>query len=149
VRERLVRILAGLDRTSERSTEELIETIEVMTMHERYYTPDQLATLQEHARELGPEGMEQAQADWADVIAAAGAERQRGTDPADERLRMIVERWQGLIAQFTGGDPGIFRSLKTMYEQEGVETASRGVVSSELMAYVGEAIRAHGSVEAG
>jgi hypothetical protein len=74
------------------------------------------------------------------VIAAAEAQRAAGTDPADPRMQAIAQRWRGLIEQFTGGDPGMRESLGRMYREQGVETASRGAVSAELMAYVGRAL---------
>ena len=77
---------------------------------------------------------------WADLIAEAEAERAAGTDPAAPRMQAIAGRWRELIERFTGGDPGIRESLGRMYREEGVEKASRGGVSSELMAYVGEAL---------
>jgi hypothetical protein len=55
-----------------------------------------------------------------------------------------MERWQALIQAFTGGDPGIAASLKRMYEQEGAEQASRGVMSPGLSEYVGRAMAARG-----
>jgi hypothetical protein len=57
-------------------------------------------------------------------------------------MQEIARRWRALIAQFTGGDPGIRGSLGRMYREEGVERASRGAVSNELMAYVGRALSA-------
>ncbi len=50
-------------------------------------------------------------------------------------------RWVELIEAFTGGDPGILNGLKTMFEEEGPERASRGAIDPELMRYVGEALR--------
>ena len=37
---------------------------------------------------------------------------------------------------FTGGDPGIQASLKTMYETEGPEKASRGMADPEVFDYL-------------
>ena len=80
--------------------------------------------------------MAQAQQDWADLIAAMDAERERGTDPGDPKLQPLVERWKALIAAFTGGDPGITASLKRMYDTEGAPKASRGAMTPELSEYV-------------
>ena len=99
------------------STDEIIETIEVMTMHEQYYTPEQLEQLAARREALGEEGMQKAQDDWARLIAEVEAERERGTDPADPKVQALLERWQALIQAFTGGDPGITASLKRMYSR--------------------------------
>jgi MerR family transcriptional regulator, thiopeptide resistance regulator len=141
LRDRLVSILDVLDADGEPSINQLIDTIEVMTMHERYYTPEQLEQLSRRADALGEDGMRKAQQDWADLLAEVEAERVKGTDPGDARMRELAGRWQALIEQFTGGDPEMAASLKQMYESEGPEKASRGAVSPELMAYAGEAMR--------
>jgi DNA-binding transcriptional MerR regulator len=122
------------------SADDLLAAIEGMTMFERHYTPDQLAQLDARRRALGAEGMARAEREWAELIAAVRAERERGTDPRDERMRELAGRWRALVEQFTGGDAGIERSLRSMYEAEGAEAASRGGVDAELMAYVGRAL---------
>jgi MerR family transcriptional regulator, thiopeptide resistance regulator len=142
LRSRLTRILDLLDRTDEPSGDQFIEAIEVMTRMERYYTPEQREQLEQRAATLGDDGLRQAEADWAELIAAVEAERGAGTDPADRKLDPLVERWTGLIEQFTGGDPGIRASLQEMYETEGPERASRGAVNAETMAYAMRAIAA-------
>jgi DNA-binding transcriptional MerR regulator len=142
LRTRLTRILDMLDHADEPSGDQFIEAIEVMTRMERYYTPDQLEQLERRAESIGEDGLRRAEADWAELIAAVEAERAAGTDPADARLDPLVERWTGLIEQFTGGDPGIRASLQRMYDTEGPERASRGTVSAETMDYARRAIEA-------
>jgi DNA-binding transcriptional MerR regulator len=119
---------------------QLTDTMEAMAMSERYYTPEQQETLRQRREALGHGGMRAAEQRWADLIADAEAERAAGTDPADARMQAIAGRWRELIEQFTGGDPGMRESLGRMYREQGVDTASRGAVSAELMAYVGKAL---------
>lgn len=121
---------------------QLIETMEVMSMHETYYTPDQRAQLQARAEAMGEEGLRNAERDWADLIAAFRTEFEAGTAPADPMVRALATRWQALIAAFTGGDDRIRQSLQTMYDTEGVQVASRGMVDPQLMAYVQQALNA-------
>jgi hypothetical protein len=61
---------------------------------------------------------------------------------ADRPARALADRWAALVGQFTGGDPGIHASLNTMYANEGADRASRGAVSPELFAWMGEAMAA-------
>jgi hypothetical protein len=113
-----------------------------MTMVERYYTPEQLAQLERQRDALGDEGMRKAEAEWATLIAEAEELRASGAAPTDPRAAPLADRWAALIAQFTGGDAGIHASLNTMYETEGPETASRGMVSGELMEWMRDAVAA-------
>ncbi len=144
LRDRLVRILDALGDAAGPSASQLIETIEVMTMHEQYYTPEQLEQLAARRESLGEEGMRKAESDWAELIAAMEAEREQDTDPADPRVQALAGRWQEMINAFTGGDPGITASLKRMYDEQGAEHASRGAMSPGLSDYVGRAMAARG-----
>ena len=145
LRDRLVRILDALGEEAGPSSRQLIDTIEVMTMHEQYYTPEQLEQLAARREALGEEGMRKAQDDWTELIAEVEAERAAGTDPADPRVQALMERWHVLIQAFTGGDPGITASLKRMYSEQGAEQASRGAMPPGLQEYVGRGMAARGS----
>ena len=142
LRGRLERLLSVLDGTETPTARHLVDVLEVMTMHEKYYTPEQLADLETRRNELGDEGMRKAEQEWADLIAAVEAEHAKGTDPSDPRVQELVAKWQDLISQFTGGDPAIRESLQKMYETEGVERASQGMVKPEVMEYMGRAMNA-------
>jgi DNA-binding transcriptional MerR regulator len=142
LRTQLTAILATLDRAGEPTGRMFIDAIEVMTRMERYYTSEQLEQLSRRADALGEEGMAKAQDDWMRLIAEVEAHRKAGTDPADPRLTPLVERWQALVEQFTGGDPGIRASLQRMYDTEGPEKASRGAVDAATMEYAQRAMRA-------
>ncbi|MEA2451321.1 MAG: MerR family transcriptional regulator, thiopeptide resistance regulator [Actinomycetota bacterium] len=142
LRERLAAILETLEQATDPSTEDFIRALEVMTMIDSYYTPEQLAQLEERRKQLGDEGMQKGQQDWADLIADAQRLKEAGADPASDEVQAIAIRWEDLISQFTGGDPAIKQSLQTMYETEGPEKASRGMVDPELMAWIGHAMEA-------
>ena len=113
-------------------------------MSERYYTPEQLAQLERRREALGEDGMRRAEADWAALIEEAEALRASGAAPSDPRTQALAARWAALVEQFTGGDPGIHASLNAMYANEGAERASRGALSPELFAWMGEAMAARG-----
>lgn len=109
-------------------------------MSESYYTPAQQEQLAARRRALGEDGIVAAEREWARLIEEVRNERARGTDPGDPRMRELARRWRELIAQFTGGDEGIGQSLVRMYRDQGAQNASRGMVDSELIAYVGAAL---------
>jgi DNA-binding transcriptional MerR regulator len=140
---RLEQILHALELAEEPTTADFLEALEVMERMEKYYTPEQLAQLEERRNELGDEGMAKAQQDWANLIAAVESARERGVDPADPEVQELGRKWHELIEAFTGGDPGIRDSLQKMYETEGPEKASRGMGSPEDFEYL-NAIRAAG-----
>jgi DNA-binding transcriptional MerR regulator len=131
---RLVRKLEALrDRLD---ADDFLTTIEELTMRERYYTPEQLDQLEQRRQELGEDAIKDVEREWAEIFAALRAEMDRGTDPADPKLRPIGDRARELLLMFTGGDPGIEASLKRMYETEGPEKASRGMADPEVFEYL-------------
>jgi DNA-binding transcriptional MerR regulator len=140
LRRRLVGILGAFDRLGGPSADQIIDAIEVMTMSERYYTPEQREQLAARADALGEDRLRAYEHAWAELIAAFERERVAGTDPADARLRPLAEQWRELIQAFTGGDMGIHASLNRMYAEAGSKRASRGALSPETAEYAKRAI---------
>jgi hypothetical protein len=131
-----------LSSTEEISPEEFLDVIEVMSMvenSEKYYTPEQLEWLRERAQTVGEERIQQVESEWPALIAQVRAEMDRGTDPRDERVRRLATRWRGLIEEFTGGNPQIEASLRTMYANEPQLRASTGV-DADVTAYIAKAL---------
>ena len=116
--DRLERLADRIRSAETVSAEEFIRTMEMMTMFEKYYTPEQLKELEERARKVGPERIKAVEAEWPKLMEEVRTEMDLGTDPADPRVQALARRWQGLIEEFTGGNPGISASLKKMYDSE-------------------------------
>ena len=141
--DRLETIATHLRAAGDVSADEFIRTIEEMTMIENYYTAEQMESLKKRAEEVGEERMRQAPTDWAELIAEVRAEMEQGTDPTTPHVLSLARRWLALINEFTGGDPGISRSLGRLWQeqgdnivaQHGAEYDSRGVYD-----YIGKAI---------
>jgi DNA-binding transcriptional MerR regulator len=119
----------------------VMEVIEMSERLNRYYTPEQLEYLEERRSEFGEEKIRQAEAEWTRLIELVRAEMEAGTDPSDERVQLLARRWMELLNEFTGGDPGIARSVGNMWEQEetihGIDTAS----IREMMEYISRAAK--------
>jgi hypothetical protein len=136
-------VAARLDPAGEVSVEECVETImEVINMSERlekYYVPEQLEELEQRRGSLGEERIRQAEAEWAELMEQVRAEMERGTDPSNERVRLLAGRWMELVHEFTGGNPGIERSVGNMWQQEetihGIDTRQM----RDMMEYVSKA----------
>jgi DNA-binding transcriptional MerR regulator len=140
---RLEVIAAHFSKAEDISAEEFLQTIERMTMIENYYTPEQLEYLKKRREEIGEERMQQAPADWAELIAAVRAEKERGTDPSDPKVQALAARWRALINEFTGGDPGIKESLGRFWSEQGdnlIAQHGSEYDSRDLYDYVGQAM---------
>lgn len=142
--ERLDALAAGLAKAQPVSPDQLIATIEEITMFEKYYTPEQRDQLAERRAQVGEARIAEVEAAWPRLMAEVQAEMDRGTDPADPRVQALAARWKGLVEEFTGGDAGIRASLDTLYRDEdnvhGMDVAGM----RPMMEYVGRAWQAAG-----
>jgi DNA-binding transcriptional MerR regulator len=110
-----------LSRGGEPAWDEFKKIVEVISMQhdtewmKRYYTEEQLADL---ARRGTPEVLERGQREWQKLIAEVEEAEREGLDPASERAQSLAARWEGLINEFMGGDPGILENLKRLYADQ-------------------------------
>jgi MerR family transcriptional regulator, thiopeptide resistance regulator len=119
--ERLRGLSEALEQADNASPEAFLQTIEVMTMIEKYYTPEQLEYLEKRRKEGGAameEAIQKAPQMWSDLHNDVQAAIDAGIPPEDPRAQTLAKRWLDLVRSFTGGNPGIFQSLRKMYENE-------------------------------
>ena len=141
--ERLESIAESLRAAETVSVEDLLQTIEDMTMFEKYYTPEQLEKLKERRSQVGEERIGQVEKEeWPNLMAAVREEMDKGSDPASAPVQALARRWMALVQEFTGGDPGIEKSLQSMYRQEqNIHGMDVGAMKP-MMDYIGKAIAA-------
>jgi MerR family transcriptional regulator, thiopeptide resistance regulator len=137
--DRLEALAAHFQAAGEVSADAFLQTIEVMTMIEQYYTPEQLEYFRKQ-HEADPEGTtkraRQGEADWAKLIADLKTEMETGTDPADPKLRAHEQRRQALVNAFTGGDAAIEQSLTRMWTEQGDKLCAQFGMDPKVMEYM-------------
>ncbi|MEM7414115.1 MAG: MerR family transcriptional regulator [Gemmatimonadota bacterium] len=130
------------------TVDELSQSIEATVNVQKYYSTEQWEQLAERRAEVGEDGMAAAQDAWSRLFEAFAEKMESGVSPADPSVSALVRQSAELVAQFTGGDPGIARSLNHLYEGEGGPRvmAKFGMsLPDGLWDYMGEARVAHGS----
>jgi DNA-binding transcriptional MerR regulator len=137
---RLEQIAERLRAAETPSAEELMKTIEGMTMFEKYFSEEQRETLRKRRQTLGEEHIREVEQEWPRLIAAVREEMASGTDPQSPRVRELAKRWQELIAEFSGGDGAMEQSVATMY-RENPQTQQQFGFDPELFAYIGKAMK--------
>jgi DNA-binding transcriptional MerR regulator len=100
------------------SIDEVLRTMEEMMKWEKYYTPDQLEQLRQRREAVGEERIREVEAEWPRLMAEVQAEIDAGTDPADPRALELANRCMALVREFSGGDPGIESSAKSVWQNE-------------------------------
>lgn len=138
---RLESIAEQLRAAETPTADEMMRTIEAMTMFEKYFTEEQRQTLKERGDQLGPEAIKAVEEEWPRLIAAVREEMQKGTDPRSERVRELAKRWRELLNAFSGGDQKMEASAAKMYRQE-PQVAQQYGLDSEVFKYIGEAMKA-------
>lgn len=142
LRERLEAIAQRWRSDEQVPTEEFLQIIEVTTMLDKYYTPEQQEELKGRRAAVGDERIRQAESEWKELIEQVQAEMDKGADPANERVQQLARRWMGLVGEFTAGNPGIEKAVGRMWKEEttiaGFDTANM----RKLMEYVGKAMAA-------
>jgi DNA-binding transcriptional MerR regulator len=119
LRQKLTTIATSFQTAKEISTDEFLRTIEAITMTEKYFTPKQLALINQLREEAGDELLRERQEDWAKLIADIRVEMEAGTDPKKPKIRKLAERWQEMVEETTAGDPAIKDALKRLWEEQG------------------------------
>ena len=121
------------------SVEDFLETMEAIQMFEKHFTEEQRRQIEERGKTIGQDRIKAGEAEWPQLIAKVRAEMDNGTDPASDNVQALMRRWKELLAEFTGGDPGIQQSLNRMYQQE-PSVQTRTGIDPALMEYVGRAM---------
>ncbi len=138
---RLEAVSERLRAAEEVSVEDFLETMEAINMFEKHFTEEQRREIEARGKELGQDRIKAVEAEWPQLIAKVRAEMDNGTDPAGDTVQALMRRWKELLAEFTGGNPGIQQSLNRMYQQEPAVQTRTGI-DPALMEYVGKAMAA-------
>jgi DNA-binding transcriptional MerR regulator len=136
--DRLEAVVSRLESHKDVSVEEILKTIEAMTMFDKYFTPEQMEKLDDRRKVVTEERIREVEAEWPVLIAEVRAEMDKGTDPESDRVQELARRWKGLVEEFTGGDIQIASSVGRMYQQEESVRQSTGL-TAEIMEYIGRA----------
>ncbi|HLQ36687.1 MAG TPA: MerR family transcriptional regulator [Planctomycetota bacterium] len=137
--QRLESLLARMRGEAAVSVGEFLETIEAITMFEKYYTQEQLQKLSDRRTQLGEDSIRAVEAEWPQLVLAVRAEMDKGTDPKAPAVQQLAARWKQLLALFTGGDDGIRQSAAKLMTQEPQARARFGL-DAGLCEYVRRAL---------
>ncbi len=116
----------GLDDAQ--TTETLLNALELITMYDNYFTPEQQQRLKDHA-ERGDEAV-------TPVVKELEAARQRGLPPTDDEAQRLWQRFQEAVESVTKGDADMTAAIFKLLHGEQKAREDHGI-SEELFAYLG------------
>jgi DNA-binding transcriptional MerR regulator len=112
-------VLAGHFREAgEVSADEFLRTIEVMTMIEKMYTPEQMKQFQEAGKQVGPEEIKAVEDGWVALMKEVRANLH--LDPASPEAQDIARRWDEMTERTMRGYqafPELKQAIADNYKQ--------------------------------
>jgi len=137
---KLEAIVYTLRSAGEASADDMLKVIEAMNKMEKHYTPEQMEWLKQRAESIGEARIREAEAEWPVLIEQVRVEMEKGTDPSDPRVQEMARKWMSLVREFSGGDPGIERSLENAYKEDPSMGGLTDPRMLEYMDYIGKAL---------
>lgn len=110
------------------TTETLLNALELITMYDKYFTPEQQQRLENHAAS-GEEVV-------SPIIQELEAARQRGLPPSHEEAQRLWQRFQEAVEAVSGGDADMTAAIYKLLHDEKKAREDHGI-SEELFAYLG------------
>jgi DNA-binding transcriptional MerR regulator len=111
LRERLVHLRAQLSSGQSPDLADWLDTLEQMTMYEKYFTPEELKALPLHT---DPDVLPA----WSALVPAVQSAMDRGATPDDADAQQLALQWMEMIGRGTGNNPAFLLRLRTMTEEE-------------------------------
>jgi DNA-binding transcriptional MerR regulator len=111
LRERLQQLRKQLADGQSPDLADWLDTLELMTMYEKYFSPDELKALPLHT---DPDVL----VDWSALVAAVQAAMDRGATPDDADAQTLALRWMTMVGRGTGNNPAFLMRLHAMNESE-------------------------------
>jgi MerR family transcriptional regulator, thiopeptide resistance regulator len=125
---------AGADDDAEAVTLYL-ETLETMSMYDKYLSQEQI----ESVKDAHAAAASSAEAEWNASLAGLRDAMNAGTDPADPKVKSLVERWHEVASAFLpGDDESVHEGVMKALHEEPQALADHGL-DAELFGYIGRA----------
>lgn len=125
-------LLGRLDESSAPEPERFLETLELMSMFDTYFTEDQRTQLARRRAELGPDAIEKAKSRWVDLVEDLLTHAEAGTPADDPRVRELVRQWDEVGAPFHD-DERTKDAARRMWQENSVEITTALPWSAERM----------------
>lgn len=109
-----------------------LETLELMNMYEKYFSPEELKDLPLHT---DPDVL----AEWSALITAVQSAMDHGATPDDADAQILALRWMAMVERGTGNNPAFLMRLHAMNENEPA-LRERSGITPELERFVEQAM---------
>lgn len=132
LRERLTHLRKQLLDGQSPDLADWLDTLELMTMYEKYFSPDELKSLPLHTDS-------DVLADWSALVGAVQSAMDHGTTADDPAAHGLAQRWMTMVERGTGNNPAFLMRLREMNESE-PGLRERSGITRELEQFVEQAM---------
>jgi 2-polyprenyl-3-methyl-5-hydroxy-6-metoxy-1,4-benzoquinol methylase len=85
--------------------------------------------------------LRKAEAEWDELVKAVAAELANGTDPGDDRVQQLANRWIELVEMLTDGGLEMHERLKALYTEDSQASGqTRTLPDARLIDYISPAV---------
>jgi len=141
IRDRIGDILRRIDARQSPEPDQLMTTLELMSMYENYFTPEQRDRLMRRRTELGPEAVEAARTEWAGIVVDLLPHVAANTPVDDPAVADLIRRWDAIGDRMT--PPGAAATARRMWRENSADLSATLPWPAEqmtaLVAYVDRA----------
>jgi DNA-binding transcriptional MerR regulator len=132
LRKQLMRLRAQLSAGQPLDLAEWLDTLELMTMYEQYFSPEELARLPLHYDTA-------AQAEWNALVGMMQDAMDRSARPDDPDIQILALRWMQMLERDTGGDADFLARLHMIQDSEPTALAKTGI-TPDMRQFVEQAV---------
>lgn len=132
LRGRLVLLRGQLAAGQSPDLADWLNTLELMTMYEKYFSPEELKELPLHN---DPDVLAQ----WHALVGEVQAAMDRGVTPKSPHAHALALQWMEAVQRGTGHNPGFITRLKTMQDNE-PELRERNGITPALERFIEQAL---------
>jgi len=132
LRERLVQLHQQCVAGQEPALADWLETLELMTMYEKYFSEDELRQLPFYNRNATSDAC------WVELAEEAARLLHEDVSPRQPQARELARRWMLQLEMDTAADPGLFAKLDAMHLREPAMQQQTGI-ARQVSDYVLEA----------
>lgn len=123
LRERLVYLRTQLANGQSPDLADWLDTLELMTMYEKYFSPEELKVLPLH---INPD----VKVEWSTLISAVQSAMDRGATTDDADVQILALHWMTMVERGTGNNPEFLMRLHAMNENEPAARAQSGITQA-------------------
>lgn len=131
---RLHRLLQRKHSDEAETVDALLNTLEAMTMYEKYLTPEQHQQIEARHQSAGI-----ARSRWTEALDAIRAEMRQGSKPSSPKVQQLVKHWHEVAQQFMPADDSVHAGVMKLLHEEPVARHDHGL-DDELFAFLGKAM---------